>query len=151
VLVVELDVNPGAALARPPGEEGRHEVHERPSQPDEQADGAREIRDREVDAGGILPRLPRDDGLHRELGKSLKPGQDRERQPLRDEELSGLGSPRYEKGGEKDRREGPQRGQRRGFRRDHRCGKRTFHAAGFLHAAGRERGAAAHWVPSGVE
>ena len=43
--------------------------------------------------GWILPRLPRDDRFDRELRQRLQPGQDRQRQPLRDQKLRGLGAP----------------------------------------------------------
>ena len=109
VLVVELDRDPGLALARPAREERRDEVDERPAEADEEPDRAREVRDREVDLRGVLPGLPRDDRLDGELGQRLEPREDREGEPLRDEELRGLGAPRDEKGREEDGRERPER------------------------------------------
>ena len=120
VLVVEPDRDPRLPLLRPAGEEGGHEVDERPAEADEEADRAGEVRDREVDLRRVLPGLPRDDGLDRELGERLEPREDREREPLRDEELRRLGRPGDEERGEQDGGERPERGERRGLRGDRR-------------------------------
>ncbi len=56
--------------------------------------------------GNVL--IPGDDRLDRELGEGLQPGQDREREALREDELGGFGRPAEEECREDENREGPE-------------------------------------------
>ena len=74
-------------------ESGRDEVDHRPSESDQQAEAAGEVRDHERHLRGILACLPCDHRFDGELGHGLQPRENRERQPLRNQKLRRLGTP----------------------------------------------------------
>src|SRR5437667_320400 len=73
---------------------------------------AGEVRDRGMGALRIPARVPGDHGFDGELRQGLQPGEDGERQALRDEELRGLRTPRDQERRRQEARKRPQRGQR---------------------------------------
>jgi hypothetical protein len=99
---------------------GGDEIDHGPPQAEEQADGAGEVGDREVRARRVAARFPSDHGLDGELGQGLQPGEDREREPLGNEELRGFRAPGHEERRGEDAGKRPERGQRRGSRRGQR-------------------------------
>ena len=104
VLPVELDRAPEAGLAaRAPGQ-GVDGPDHRPAEAGQQPQRAGEVRGHQRDVA-----LPGDHRLDRELGQHLDPREHRERQPLGDVELSGLGAPRHHERAGEDGRERPQR------------------------------------------
>src|SRR4029077_10671251 len=92
------------------------EVNHRPPEPEQQADGAGEIRDREMRALRVASADPRVHRLDAELGECLQPRQNRKGEALRHEELRGLRAPGDEKRGPEDARECPEGGERRASR-----------------------------------
>ena len=87
-------------------------VDHRPAEARQEAQAAGEVRDREVDHVRVLPRLPGDDGLDRELRASSGSARGSARaRPWEIEELGGLRAPRDEERGTDHRRERPERGQ----------------------------------------
>jgi hypothetical protein len=113
VIVVEMDRSERAP-APPARVVRRDRVDHGPAEPRQEPETPGEVRDREVDHARVLPRLPRDDRLDGELRKRLDEGEDRQREPLRNEELRGLGAPRHDERREDHERERPDGGGRRG-------------------------------------
>ena len=107
VLDVQLDRGEEAGLAALAARQRLHHPDHGPAQPGEQPQRAGEVRGHERDVA-----MPRDHRLDREFRQHLDPGQQRERQPLRDEELGGLGAPRHHEGAHQDRGKGPERLER---------------------------------------
>ena len=94
-----------------------HEVDHRPPEAEQQADGAGEVRDRQVGPFGLPSGVPRDHGFDGELGQRLQPGQHREGEALGDQELGGFRTPGDEEGRRENGGKRPQRGQRGTSRR----------------------------------
>ncbi len=123
VLGIEIDAGqPTAVLLQVP-RDGVDDVNGRPAEAGQQPQRAGEIGGHERDVA-----LPCDHRLDRELRQHLDPGEQREREPLRDEELGRLGAPRDDECRCHHRWKRPDRLERG--------------AAGFVGSAGIDHGAA---------
>ena len=108
VLPVEADRGEEVGLAARAARQRVDRPDGRPAQPGQEAQGAGEVGGHERDVA-----VPGDDGLDRELGQHLDPGEQGEGEALRDVELRRLGAPRHDERARQDRREGPERLERR--------------------------------------
>ena len=116
VLALKRDRGEGRPAAAAAGD-GVHAVHQGPAEAEQQADRSGEVRDSELGPRRFASRVPCDDRLDREFGRSLKPRQHREGQALGDEELRRFRAPGDEERGREQGRKGPQRGKRGASRR----------------------------------